>query len=154
MLGKAFFLVPDNSRPPKGTGGRAPKKNSETARKRSAGAADDQDFSKIARSKKNAIFAPLKTNGRADGNQKERKKERKIRKIHQDVFTRPREEAAGKGGLSETAPQASRTGSTTLSRTEYGKAATSSSSRCLGFLRQMTLTSTVGSSTTMTTTTW
>ena len=48
--------------------GRAPKKL-ETARKRNAGAADDQDFSKIARPKKRN-FRPLETNGRADGNRK------------------------------------------------------------------------------------
>ena len=40
----------------------------ETARKRSA--VDDQNWSKIVRSKKNEIFAILETNVRADGNQK------------------------------------------------------------------------------------
>ena len=44
-------------------GGRAPKKL-ETARKRSAGAIDDQKWSKIARSKKkHATFASFDTNG-------------------------------------------------------------------------------------------
>ena len=43
--------------------------NSETTRKRSAGAVDDQNGHKSP-IQKNDIFAPLKTNGRADGNQK------------------------------------------------------------------------------------
>ena len=43
--------------------GRAGAKKREISRKRSAGAADDQDFSKIARSKKNANFEPSKRTG-------------------------------------------------------------------------------------------
>ena len=52
LLG-SLFLVRVNSRSPKWTSGWAQKKTkSETVRKRSGGAADDQDFSKIAHSKK------------------------------------------------------------------------------------------------------
>ena len=47
----------------------AKKQRNETATKRSAGAVDDQKWSKIARPKKRN-FLPLETNGRTDGNQK------------------------------------------------------------------------------------
>ena len=46
--------------------------NRDTAGKHSTGAAINQDFQKSPVKKKHAIFAPLKTNGRADGNQKNR----------------------------------------------------------------------------------
>ena len=58
-----------NSRSPKWTGGLALKKR-ETARKCSAGAADDQDYSNHPFKKKQFSPPPLKTYGRADGNQK------------------------------------------------------------------------------------
>ena len=61
----------------------APKKTKNVKpRERSAGAADDQDFSKIARSKKRS-FRPPQTNGRADGNQN---KASLRRQYHTDVM--------------------------------------------------------------------
>ena len=50
--------------------GRAPKKKRETFRKRSAGAADDQDFSRIARSKKTQFSPPSKRTGGLTGTKK------------------------------------------------------------------------------------
>ena len=73
---EAFFSIPSTQGRLNGlVGGRPPRKQTkrETSRKRTAGAVDDQNVSKIASSKtvqKNAIFVPLKTNGRANGNQK------------------------------------------------------------------------------------
>ena len=64
FISEALFLVPVNSRLPKWAGGRSQK--SETA---GNAAVDDQNWSKIARPN-NALFAPLETSGRADGNQK------------------------------------------------------------------------------------
>ena len=62
----SLFLVPVNSRSPKWAGGRQKR---EIAGETQRWALDDPNWSQIARLG-NAIFAPLETNGRTDGNQK------------------------------------------------------------------------------------
>ena len=63
-------MVPVNSRSPKWTGGWVPKKR-ETASIRSAGAVDDQKWSKIARPKITQFSAPSKRTGGLTGTKKQ-----------------------------------------------------------------------------------
>ena len=67
---EAFFLVPVNSRSTKWTSGRAHKKNVKPQGNAAPERQTTKLFQKSPVQKKHAIFAPLETNGRADGNQK------------------------------------------------------------------------------------